>query len=629
MRKSFVYKILLAILTVNTVQGGIMLPVQAVEVAESTTNEITMNAEFSNDLHANQQAVLTIEIDIEDEVAIKGIYADLSLLGGDSQVSISPELMRLSVSVTHDIAADSYDIPIRIVDELDNEYTTSATAQVVSDNEEGISWDEEIIYFMLTDRFYDGDSENNNPYALDYEGADNQRGIYQGGDFKGVTEKIDYLADLGITTIWISPIVDNIKYDSSFAGREGSFYGYHGYWALDFEALNPHFGTIEDFHEMIDVAAEHDIKIMVDVVLNHTGYGLNPDDANVDNPPEGFPTDEDRERLAGMIRTNPGRDALTMSLSGLPDLITEDPEVREQIVDWQQAWIDLSTTPNGNQIASFRVDTVKHVDMPSLQHFKNRIIEEYPTFNLIGEAWDSSHRSDGGFLHSGTMDGVLDFGFKGIANQYVNGLMEMSERDLAIRNEAIQSNATLGQFLSSHDEDGFLYSLANDLGKYKLAVSLQMTAKGQPVIYYGEELGQTGANNWPVYDNRYDLDWENMTDNEVLEHYQKLLSFRKSHSKLMARGDRQQIAGSNEEQWLIIQRQYEDDIVYLGFNTADESQEVVLTVDSANAVVKDEYSGKSYQSETVDSSHQVSISLPALADGGTALLVIEDRKIIE
>src|SRR5699024_11433387 len=83
---------------------------------------------------------------------------------------------------------------------------------------------------MLTDRFKDGDESNNNPWDLAYEEADNQRGVYQGGDFKGITEQIDYLDELGITTIWISPIVSNIAYDVSAGTNDGAFYGYHGYW---------------------------------------------------------------------------------------------------------------------------------------------------------------------------------------------------------------------------------------------------------------------------------------------------------------------------------------------------------------------------------------------------------------
>src|SRR5699024_114368 len=104
----------------------------------------------------------------------------------------------------------------------------------------------------------------------------NPRGTYQGGDFKGITENLDYLESLGINTIWITPIVENVAYNVEYDSDAGAYFSYHGYWAKDFEELNPHLGTLEDFHELIDTAAERNIDIMVDVVLNHIGYGLKP-----------------------------------------------------------------------------------------------------------------------------------------------------------------------------------------------------------------------------------------------------------------------------------------------------------------------------------------------------------------
>src|SRR5690606_5396582 len=100
------------------------------------------------------------------------------------------------------------------------------------------------------------------PYEINYDKE--KPGVYQGGDFKGITEKLDYLADLGINTIWISPIVENIAYDvrCSEEPHITPYYAYHGYWGSNFSQLNPHFGTMEDFHELIDEAHKRGIKIM-------------------------------------------------------------------------------------------------------------------------------------------------------------------------------------------------------------------------------------------------------------------------------------------------------------------------------------------------------------------------------
>lgn len=625
-RTYFLKKSLVLALALSSL-GVLAQPTSTILADNAQTEERVekiLDGDFEAPLQHNKQTLLTFDAILP----MKSIYVDLSSIGGKESVAVSPEVLQLTVNIPSDVKAGTYEIPVRATTADDISFSFTIDAEVIAAEESQTDWDEEIIYFMLTDRFFDGNPDNNNPYDLPYDEADNPRGIYQGGDFKGVTEKMDYLADLGITTIWITPIVENIHYDSSFAGQEGSLYGYHGYWALNFEELNPHLGTLEEFHEMIDTAADKGIKIMVDVVLNHTGYGLHPNDGDLTDPPQGYPTDEDRARFADMIRVEPGRDDRSMSLSGLPDFVTEDPEVREQIVDWQQVWIEKSTTANGNKIASFRVDTIKHVDMPTLQQFKNQAALANPDIHMIGEAWGASHRSDGGYLNSGTMDSVLDFGFKTIANQFVNGMMENAERDLTIRNQNIQSNATLGQFLSSHDEDGFLYSLGDDLNKYLVASSLQLTAKGQPVIYYGEELGQSGANNWPVYDNRYDLDWENTVDNPVLDHYKKLIQFRKDYSNILARGDRQMVAGSNDEEWVLVERTQEGESVYLGFNLAQEPRTITLEVDSNNARIVDHYSGQSYTASENGDIYSVEVTLPSSSEGGTALLVVKDGRFI-
>ena len=114
------------------------------------------------------------------------------------------------------------------------------------------------------------------------------------------------------------------------------YYAYHGYWASDFKALNPHLGTLDDSHELIDEAAERGINIIVDVVLNHSGYGT-------------------EETFAGMVRTaekDKGED-IQGSQSGLPDFKTEEETVREQLVAWQTVWLEKSTTAKGNSIYTF------------------------------------------------------------------------------------------------------------------------------------------------------------------------------------------------------------------------------------------------------------------------------------
>lgn len=589
---------------------------------------VTNDKQILNQVYPDQHFL--VELKGFDDPAISRITLDASQIGASNKIDIPLELMVVSISANQAIEAGDYFLPVVATDEdggiiKEIDYPVTILANELPDHERR-DWEEEVIYFLLTDRFYDGQADNNNPYDLAYAEADNPRGTYQGGDFAGVTEKLDYLAELGVTTIWLSPIVANIQYDVSAGTTDGAFYGYHGYWAENFEELNPHFGSLEDFHKLIDAAAEQDIKIMVDVVLNHTGYGLHPDDGKGESQVEGYPTEEDRAVFSDMIRLTPGNDSVSESLSGLPDLLTEDPDVREQIVAWQTAWLDMATTENGHSIASFRVDTAIHVDTVTLKHFRNQLTEKNPDFKLIAEAWGADPINHKHFLTNGMMDSVLDFKFKETARNFVNGNLVGANEQLIKRNEAMTSNATGGQFLSSHDETGFLYMLNNHLGKYQLAASLQLTAKGQPVIYYGEELAQTGANNWPIYDNRYDLDWEVATagDNATLTHYQTVLDFRHQFSDSLSKGERQLLAGSNAENYILVARNYQDESVYLLFSKAEEATDITLELSEADALVTDHYTGETYQAQGT----RIRLPLPLLENGGTGLLTLDKGHFI-
>ena len=119
-------------------------------------------------------------------------------------------------------------------------------------------WRNEVIYQVLTDRFHDGDKSNNLNVDV------TKPGHYHGGDWQGIIDKMDYLKELGVTAIWISPVVKNLESDAGF-------YSYHGYWTQDFKAVNPHFGNIAKLREMVRVAHANGIKVILDIVANHIG----------------------------------------------------------------------------------------------------------------------------------------------------------------------------------------------------------------------------------------------------------------------------------------------------------------------------------------------------------------------
>ena len=580
----------------------------------------------------NQNAVLSLDIKSAGiAYRAKEIYVDATALGGSERLYISPLLNAITIAVRHDIIPGEKTLPITITDYFGGKHRIDAIIEIKERMRAGVadfSWDEAVIYFMLTDRFKDGDPNNNDPFGNEYDIS--KLRTPQGGDFAGVTQKLDYLYDLGVNTIWITPIIKNINFDVRHRYPASPQYAYHGYWPLDFEKLNPHLGTMEELHALIDAAAEKGMKIMVDVILNHVGYGLREDDPNIGTGIKNFPTAEDHQRFAGMIRTDPvAGDMIRGELAGLPDFITEDPEVREQIINWNVAWLEKARTAKGNTIDFFRVDTVKHVDDVTWMAFKNELTRIKPEFKLIGEAFGASINDTMGFLETGTMDSLLDFGFNDLAVSFVRGNVEATESYLKSRNTQINNTATLGQFLGSHDERGFLTSVEYDRGKLKIAASLQMTAKGQPVIYYREELGLSGELNFPLYPNRGNMPWESIYEGNdkysMLTHYRRIINARRRHSMVMARGTREKIGGSDEAGYTVFKRAYNDEYVVVALNVEDEAREITVNMPFAvGTEIIDEYSG---QKHIVGENQQISFELPKRSDGGTVILAQEPRDI--
>ncbi|MGD7008006.1 type I pullulanase [Metabacillus sp. 84] len=583
--------------------------------------EINVTASaYPKEISSRENAVITVNTDSEAEAELSDMHIDLRPLGGMEHTRVDPALNEISVSVKDTVAAGVKKLPITVKDQYGNTHKGMAKLEIKSVPSAGsakdeFDWDEARIYFMLTDRFYDGDPANNDPNGENYDKKHPES--YHGGDFAGILKKLDYLEDMGINTIWITPIVDNVDWNIR-SGKKGAQYGYHGYWAKDFTKLDEHLGDLKTFQKLIDKAHDKGMKIMVDVVLNHGGYGLK-DGGQQDIP--NYPAIEDSLRFKGMFRDG-GTDVIKGELAGLPDFKTEEPEVRNQIIKWQTDWLKKAKTKRGDTIDYFRVDTVKHVDSTAWNAFKNELTKIKPDFKLIGENYGASPENTGGYLNSGQMDSLLDFGFKQEAAAFINGSIEQTEANLEKRNAQLNNTAMLGQFLSSHDEDGFLTAFADgDLSKQMIAASLQVTAKGQPVIYYGEEIGLSGKHGGDFdkgefNENRYDMAWDQISGNKMAAHYARLLQTRKHYSEVFSKGDRKLVAGSNKDGYLVFSRKYEGQELLIGINTTDEAKEAVIPAGKGSSA-KDLYSGKDYK---IQKDGKAAVTIPGRSEGGTVII---------
>ncbi len=382
-------------------------------------------------------------------------------------------------------------------------------------------WAEAILYFVIVDRFADGDPTNNRDVDRQAKGG------FHGGDLAGLRQQLDELADLGVTAIWITPVVRNIPGFVTGAGFPD--WAYHGYWADDFTRLDPRFGSEEELTALVEAAHQRGLAVLLDVVYNHVGY----ESQYVTAP-----------ATRGWLRTEDagtcGQDDLTSCLAGLPDLKTELPEVADYLMD---AHLGLARRAG---LDGFRLDTVKHVSHDFWQQHRRRVDAELGAgFFLLGEVWGGDAAVLDPWFAGGELDAGFDFGFQGSAVGFVQGRGRpvAFNRYLEKRHE-VREGHYLAHYLSSHDVEGALAMLDGDLERFRLAALLQFTVGGIPTVYYGEEVGRPGGD-WP--DNRSDMPWgqrqilpgaglprvESLRDD-----YRRLIALRRNHPALW-RGDHQ------------------------------------------------------------------------------------------
>lgn len=350
------------------------------------------------------------------------------------------------------------------------------------------------IYFIMVDRFNDGDPENN------IETNKNVKTTFHGGDIKGITEKLDYIKDLGFTAIWITPITDN---DLS---------GYHGYWTVDFYKVDENFGTLEDLKKLVNEAHKKDIKVILDYVVNHTGPGTK---WLTDGEHEGW--FHKRKIIQDYNNKQEVEDGW---LASLPDLDTENPEVREFLIENALWWIDETN------LDGFRLDTVRHVPESFWNEFSYRIKEKYPDFYLIGEVWDSNVSQQEKYHQLG-IDGLLNYSlYYGIQDTFRDGGFA-TKLVSAINNESGFENPGInGVFIDNHDNQRFYTTVRYNDYYFKQALTFMYSYPSIPIVYYGTEIPIKGG---PDPDNRADMPWDKVGISTMIPFLKKLDDFRNTY----------------------------------------------------------------------------------------------------
>jgi len=410
---------------------------------------------------------------------------------------------------------------------------------------------DEVFYFVLPDRFYNGDKSNDLGAAAGDEkrvlsrgGLDKtHKGMYHGGDLAGLTEKLPYLDNMGITAIWLTPVLRNqaMQADTS---------GYHGYWILDFTEIDPHLGSNADLKHFIDQAHKRNIKVFIDIITNHTadvikykechgedglGWIIRGNDcpykslaqlAKGDIYTPIIPLGGENLKFPSWLNdigvyhnqgdSNwAGESSLRGDFSGLDDVDTNSEKVVKGMTDIYKAIID-EFKPDG-----FRIDTVKHVNMEFWQEFSPALMAHAKTkgidnFFMYGEVYSFEPEILSRFTTQGKIPSILDFALQGairsalIEQKGTDELANLFAQDHFYQTthadiESLGSQNTnanqLVNFTGNHDMGRFAYFLKESKHNYSeqeqiqrilLANALIYFSRGVPVIYYGDEQGFVG-----------------------------------------------------------------------------------------------------------------------------------------
>lgn len=406
-------------------------------------------------------------------------------------------------------------------------------------------WAGDSVYFVLTDRFEDGDLANN-------IGVDKSHlGKYHGGDLQGIINKLDYIQDLGMKSVWITPVMENQEF---FVEPNNT--GYHGYWPTDLTRVDERLGDMEKFQELVDKAHAKGLKVLLDLPLNHVAW---------EHPFRNDPDKADWFHNYGDVKNwDDPVEAERGSIFGLPDLAQENPEVYDYLVDISKFWMRTG-------IDGFRLDAVKNINFDFWPDY-NREIHEFARdelgkndFFLIGECFDARPDKVNSYQKT-DMDSLFDYPLKFTAHEVLahDGSMRKLAAVVEEGNRIYQSPELMSGFLDNHDTERFLSASAGDHRKLNLAMDFLFTINRVPSLYYGTETGMDATPpegqeeiGWPAT-SRKDMEFDGAP--QVKAHLQDLARIRNGSPALSK--------GSLKEMWV-------DDLLY-GFSRLHPEEEAVV-----------------------------------------------------
>ncbi|HKV62806.1 MAG TPA: alpha-amylase family glycosyl hydrolase [Candidatus Acidoferrum sp.] len=464
---------------------------------------------------------------------------------------------------------------------------------------QGLSPDD-VMYLIMPDRFANGDLTNDEPAEAPGSHDRSKPRAYHGGDLRGIQNHLPYLKELGVTTLWLTPIVKN-----------GSAQDYHGYGAVDLYSVDPHLGTLKDYQELVAAAHRQEMKIFFDAVPNHVGpkhpwvsnqplpdwfhgtlqhhidsfspvkgsfYGKTGGQPIANDPFEALIDPHASPRMKRNITDG-------WFFGTLPDLNTENPMVEQYLLQNSIWWAETSG------LDGFRVDTFPYVGRKFWANWHAGLHRIYPYLTTIGEVFHPEpsvtsffvggvKRYDG--IDSG-LSTVFDFPMFFVLRDVLLRSAPAGRIADVLRHDALYVHPEmLVPFFANHDVPRFAAAEGSSTGKLKLAFGLTLTLRGIPEIYYGDEIGMLGGGD---PDNRRDFPGGWIADSsdaftrsgrtreqqEIFSYVQSLLRLRRENVAL--RTGKLWHLSSDESSYVFV-RESEEERIVVAFNNAGQSREL-------------------------------------------------------
>lgn len=407
----------------------------------------------------------------------------------------------------------------------------------------------DAVYLIMPDRFANGNPANDQLKGY-HQGVDrNDPGARHGGDIEGIIQRVPYLADLGVTALWTTPVFDN----------NDTKYSYHHYGCSDYYKVDPRLGSNEDYRRLATTAREHGIKLILDVVPNHcsTAHWWLKDMPAKDwfNQWDSF-TSSNYRMMAWMDPHRSEKDLHRLThgwfAPNMPDFNLKNPVLFDYLKQVYIFWIEYAG------ISGLRVDTYPYNDLNTAALFMQAIRNEYPAMNVVGECWLNTPQEIAYFMSENNNKDGFDSRLQSVMDFPLGNVFQQAFTEKDGWNEgmarfymhfaldfAYPRTDLLMNFLDNHDIDRYSEVVKKDVRMYKMALAMLTTVRGYPQIYYGNEIMLGGVRGsyeghrfnfpggWPGdASNAFSKEGRTVEQQDVFDYLQKLLQYRKKNQVL-------------------------------------------------------------------------------------------------